>query len=155
MSQTESLGGADASRWVAVAASLVEYLQSWVEAPEPPEIPRGIFAGARRFLNQVLEGVALDRHERIQPQIPIMVGITNLTIALGILRRLTPPLGSKEAEAKVRLYLACLQAIEDRKDRSPALMEQARALKDFFRELQDEGNRARHAAFARAESPRG
>jgi len=37
------------------------YLQSWLaDEREQPRVPRGIFAGARRFLTQALEGIALD-----------------------------------------------------------------------------------------------
>src|SRR4051794_10812579 len=111
MSQTESLGAADASRWVGVAASMVEYLQSWLktEAAVPP-VPRGIFAGARRFLNQVLEGIALDRRQRVKPEIPIMAGLTNLTIALGVLHRLpTSPGNLEEVERTVQDYLRYLE----------------------------------------------
>src|SRR5438128_392573 len=92
MSQTESLGVVDPARWVGVAAWMVRFLQSWLaEEGEQPRVPRGIFAGARRFLTQALEGIALDRRERLKPDVPIMAGISNLTIALGVLHRLVPP----------------------------------------------------------------
>jgi hypothetical protein len=154
MSQTESLGVADPGRWVGVAASMAGYLQSWLaEEGDHPPVPRGIFAGARRFLTQAQEGIALDRRERPKPDIPIMAGISNLTIALGVLHHLAPPENLAQVEEKFTEYLRCLQAIEENGPRSDALVQQARAVKAFFAELQEQGNRARHAAFARAASP--
>lgn len=154
MSQTESLGITDATRWVGVAASMVGYLESWLaEEQKQPPVPLGIFAGAQRFLTQALEGIALDRRQRPKPEIPIMAGISNLTIALGVLHRLAGPENLKEVEAKFNEYLQCLQAIQDHRPRSDQLVEKARLLKAFFAELQRQGNRARHAAFAKAEAP--
>ena len=154
MSQTESLGVADAARWVGVAASMTGYLQSWLAEPsEQPPVPRGIFAGARRFLDQALVGIALDRRERPKPEIPIMAGISNLNIALGVLYRLERPGDLKQVEATVKAYLFCLKSIEESKPRSQVLVEQAQAVKAFFAELQKQGNRANHAAFAKAGSP--
>jgi len=133
---------------------MVDYLQGWLAATqEPAAIPRGIFAGARRFLSQALEGIYLDRHERFDQQIPIMAGITNMTIALRVLHRLAWPGNPAEVEAKVRDLLDCLRDIEGKAPRMEPLVTKATSLKDFFRELQQQGNRARHADFARAESP--
>ncbi|MGH7173117.1 MAG: hypothetical protein ACRELF_00075 [Gemmataceae bacterium] len=151
MSQTESFGSADAARWLGVAASMVDYLQSWLRTDrKPPPVPRGIFAGASRFLKQALEGIALDRHERFDPEIPIMAGISNMTIALQVLHRLPlPPADLREAEKKFTDYLECLKSIEN--SQSEELVQQVEAVKTFFEELRNQGNRAQHAAFARAE----
>src|ERR1700722_14015071 len=106
MSQTESLGIADAARWTAVAASMSEYLGSWIgESHAPPPVPRGIFAGAHRFLDQALEGIALDRRQRFKPEIPIMAGLSNLSIAMVVLHRLSSPIKLEQAEAKLKEYV--------------------------------------------------
>jgi hypothetical protein len=146
MSQIEPTNLTDASRWVGVAASMVEYLQAYSESDlSRPTPPRGILAGARRFFDQVLEGIALNRQQRFKPNIPILAGLSNLTVALHVLHRLSFPaedLGS--VEEKIRGYLRCLAAFED-DQASPVRREEVQELKDFFRALQDQGNRARHA----------
>src|SRR5579871_577452 len=148
MSQTESLGVADAARWIGVAASMEDYLQSWLTANrKTPPVPRGIFAGARRFLNYALEGIYLDRRERSQPQIPIMAGISNMTIALGVFRRLTnQPEALDKIERDLKDFLECLQAIEAAEDRSETLQSRVGALQQFFRELRQQGDRELHAS---------
>jgi hypothetical protein len=154
VSQTESLGVTDAARWVGVAASMAGYLECWLaEEQKQPPVPRGIFAGARRFLTRALEGIALDRRQRLKTEIPVMAGISNLTIALGVLHRLAKPRNLEEVEAKFNDFLQFLQDIEDNSPRSGPLVERARTVKAFFEELRQQGNRARHAAFARAEAP--
>jgi hypothetical protein len=156
MSQTESLGVADASRWTSVAASLVDYLRIWLGAEQSaPPAPKGVFAGARRFLDQALAGIALERRERPDPKIPIMAGITNLTIALGVTKRLSSPDGNlRSLEETLNGYLESLEAVTSNQPRTAELVQRVQSLKAFFQELQLQGNRARHAAFAQAEAPR-
>jgi hypothetical protein len=133
---------------------MVDYLESWQTGTSAPNVPRGIFAGAKRFLNQVLEGVAVNRRQRFREDIPIMAGITNLTIALGVLHRLAPPADDLDAvERRIQQYLRCLEAVESDQSQLPALHETARDLQEFFRGLLEQGKRERHAAFARAEAP--
>jgi hypothetical protein len=103
----------------------------------------------------VLAGVALERHERLDPDLPIMAGVSNLSIALGVIRRLpAPPATLELVETRVKAYLGCIEDIAAGKARCEAGTEEVQAVAAFFRELQAEGNCARHAAFARAESPR-
>jgi hypothetical protein len=135
---------------------MVEFLHSWLVTNQGfPAVPRGIFAGARRFLQHALEGIALNRHERSQPDVPIMAGISNLTIARAVFHQLPSPPGKlEEIEEKVKQFLQALKDFEDQRPRSPELVRVAEAMQQFFHELQQQGHRARHAAFARAEAPR-
>ena len=155
MSQTQSLGEVDAGRWIGVAASLVEYLQAWLTAEQaPPPFPRGIFAGARRFLTYALEGIYLDRRQRREAEIPIMAGISNLGIARGVFRRLPNHVSdATQVETDLNNFLECLKTIESGGERSEPLRERAKLLQLFFQELCREGSRARHTAFAHAEAP--
>jgi hypothetical protein len=134
---------------------MVEYLRKWLGASaEVPPIPRGIFAGAQRFLNLTLEGIALNRHERFQPEIPIMAGMSSMTIALGVLHRLPSPLSNlKQVEDQIRNYLGCLAALEAKQPPPEDMRDRVSSLKEFFHRLMEQGTRARHAAHARAEMP--
>jgi hypothetical protein len=155
VSQTESFG-VDPGRWVGVAAAMADYLGKWLEAngQARPRPPRGIFAGARRFFEQVIEGVALNRRQRIRNDIPAMAGIANLTIAVSVLSRLpADPQDLDTVQQIVTKYLDCLQAISAEATGLVADSETVREMKSFFLELQEQGNRARHAGFGRAESP--
>jgi hypothetical protein len=154
MSQTESLGVVDAGRWVGVAAAMADYLERWLNGdPRLPPLPRGTFAGARRFLDQVLEGIALNRHQRVHADIPVMAGLSNWNIAIGVLTRLPdPPKQSDELEPIINGYVNCLEGIAGGR-RSPELEMNTRSLVEFFRGLLRQGNQARQAAFAHAESP--
>jgi hypothetical protein len=154
VSQTVSVGVVDAGRWVGVAAGMVDYLQRWLAAAgQPPQVPKGTFAGAGRFLDQVLEGIALNRHERLRPDIPVMAGLSNWNIAVGVLTQLPErPQQSEELEPIIQDYRKCLTAIQEGQS-SNELRTKAESLKAFFGELLQQGTRARQSAFARAESP--
>jgi hypothetical protein len=65
----------------------------------PPQLPvcqPGTVSGAQRFFQQVLEGAALDRRERIRPEIPVMAGLSNWTIALDVFTRMPEPRAKPE-----------------------------------------------------------
>jgi hypothetical protein len=146
---------ADASRWVGVSALLVEFLSTWLDAPkEPPPAPRGIVAAARRFIQYALAGIALDRRERPDPGIPIMASITGLDLARGVSRRLAPGTSAAATlEGLLHAHLDALGEIERGHSQTGELRQRVRSLKAFFQELQAQGNRARHSAFARGEMP--
>lgn len=156
MSQTTSRGIADATRWVGVAARMVDYLDQWLATPSSARVapPRGATLAATRFLHHVLDGVALNRHRSPIPQIPTMAGLSNLTIAIDVLTALpqgTPP-DWRTVEESVQAYLACLGAIQEN---STNTIEETtvRSLRAFFDELQSQGDRACHAEYARNEQP--
>lgn len=152
MSQPDSIGFVDAGRWAGVAAALADYLQQWLES-SPPPLPRGTFAGAQRFLNLVLEGAALDRHERRQPEIPVMAGLLNWTLARGVLSGLPQPAAKPEdMETVIVKHLNCLRRIEAGES-DDGLRADASELKSFFLELLQQGNRRRQASYAREEAP--
>jgi hypothetical protein len=88
VSQSEALGIVDAGRWSGVAAAMADYLQRWLTSEISPPPPLGTIGGAERFLLRVLEGAALDRRERLRPEIPVMAGLSNWNIALDVLARL-------------------------------------------------------------------
>ena len=154
MSYTVSRGLVDASHWTGMASSVAGYLEKWLTADEEQSpLPNGQFAAAERFFAYVLQGTALDRHERLNPDTPTMAGISNLTIAVKVLAAL-PWNGHtthEQVEMTVQSYRECLAAIRagDLKDSidTPTVDK----LKGFLRELQRQGNLARHAAFAAGE----
>lgn len=154
MSYTVSRGLVDASHWTGMASSVASYLDKWPEGGEPQSVlPKGQFAAAERFFAYVLQGTALDRHERPNPNTPTMAGISNLTIAVEVLAAL-PWNGHTthvEVEKTVRSYLACLAAIREGPLRDTIDSQTVDKLKGFLRELQRQGNLARHAAFAAGE----
>lgn len=154
MSQSQPLG-IDAARWSGVAAAMADYLRRWLTAPLPPAVPLGTIAGAQRFLHQVLEGAALDRRERIRPEIPVMVGLSNWTIAVGVLARMPEQKARSEEVATVaqRFLDALKRMLEGERDQR--LEVDAADMEQFFLELLRQGARRRQSAFAAKELPLG
>jgi len=164
MSRTAARGFADATRWVGVAASMVEYLDDLLAAdssarPAPP--PRTV-ASAKRFLSWVLEGIAISRRSGTARHVPTMAALSSFTIAMEVFSA-RPPVtlgqaGSTEAaltavESSVQAYLQCLDALEDPARRDAVSGETARALREFLHDLLRHGNAARYAEFAQGEQP--
>lgn len=160
MSNSAARGLADATRWVGVAAGMIDYLDDWCGVAAtgdhlPP--PKRTFASARRFLTWVLDGVALNRRSKPGKAVPTMAGLSNLTIAVEVLSSL-PTASGKDLEAvesRVRSYLECLLAIEDPSRGGAVSVDTIRELRSFFQELLRQGNSSRYVEFARGELPVG
>ena len=157
MSLTMSRGLADASRWAGVASATSDYIEHWLVSNKDsrPAPPRGIFNAAERFLNRVLEGIALEHRQAAQTPVPTMAGISNLTIAVDVFAAMpgTQLHKLEDLEKTVQSYLECLRAIPKNKPRKTISPERVESLRDFFRELQRQGNVAHHAAITESEFP--
>jgi hypothetical protein len=140
-----------------MAASVAGYLEAWQSGNQHARIilPEGQFAAAERFFNHVLQGTALDRGQRIDPEAPTMAGISNLTIAVEVLAALpcSRPPQTEEVEKTVQSYLTCLKAICEGASVATVDVSIVESLRAFLRELQRQGNLAHHVAFAADESP--
>jgi hypothetical protein len=91
----------------------------------------------------------LERHQRLDDQIPIMAALTSLTVVMAVFQRLPAPITSlSDIEDRVRAYRDVLSAI-DRGDAWRVARVTIEELQVFFRELQAQGNRTRHAQVVR------
>lgn len=156
MSQTVSRGLVDASHWSGMASAVAGYLEAWLDnRHEARPMPKGQFAAAERFFKYVIHGVAFDHGEQTDRDVPAMAGISNLTIAVEVLAAL-PAVARAESEVVRGMaegYLKCLNTIREQGLRDQVDPQVVRSLRDFLRELQRQGNRARRKARAVAESP--
>jgi hypothetical protein len=82
-----------------------------------------------------------------------MAGISNLTIAVEVLVRLPQgPHSLQDVESRLKDYLSVLTQLQHN-PRVQLPSDKLIDLAKFFFELQEQGNLARHTAFARRESP--
>jgi hypothetical protein len=174
MSLTVSRGLSDAGRWTAVATSVVEHLEALDRAAksrrEAPRPPVGAMDAARRFFRYVLEGIALDQkraHGRrsagsasvatgsTRPS-PAMAGISNLSVAVNVMRSAQGPSSADDLAKFERQISAWLQTLERlQAEEVPAVPRKDRiSLATFLRELQRQGEIERDAALASQERPR-
>lgn len=156
MSQTVSRGLVDASHWTGMASAVASYLEAWLaDQVKSRQLPKGQFQAASRFFRYVTQGVALDRGEILDPNVPTMAGISNLTIATEVLSALPKAdlAESAAVQAMVERYQKCLRAIQKGGPIPEIDRSTVQELHDFLRELQRQGNRARRNTRAIAESP--
>lgn len=153
MSYTVSRGLVDASHWAGMASAVSAYLEQWAKRDKKRSVlPRGQFGAAKRFFNYVLQGTALENRQRKDSEAPTMAGISNLTIAVEVLAALPWKYAtSDEVETRVQSYIDCLNAIEEPMHRNTIDAKTVESLCVFLRELQRQGNLARHAAMATTE----
>jgi hypothetical protein len=157
MSQTAAQGFSDATRWVGVAAEMVDFLDDWLGASEStrPAPPKRALASVKRFMTWVLDGVALNGRSETPNHVPTMATLSNLTIAVEVLTAM-PSEPAKDLNAvadSIRSYLNCLSEIEKTAGSPPPSPSTVRELRAFFDELLRQGNSARYAELARGESP--
>ncbi len=138
-----------------MAASVADYLAAWKKShARGIKLPLGQFTAAERFFRYVLQGIALERRVRSDPNSPTMAGISNLTIAVQVLAALpgNRSVDNDEAECLANSYVALLRKFRDGST-TPDDAPTAQEMFDFLKELQHQGNLARHAAFASTSSP--
>lgn len=162
MSLTQSRGLAAAGRWTAVAATLVGHLEALenTNGGNVPPPPLGAVEAARRFFTFVLTGIDLDLKRSsvsnltATPGQTTAAGISNLSIAVKVLRSEKPnaaPNDLEQVEREIRSLLNSLEQLESPNKPLPAT--ERNALAKFLRELQHQGEIERDAAVAAQERP--
>ena len=165
MSHTQSRGLTDAGRWTAVATTLAEHLNALEHAKEQgatvPPPPSGAIEAARRFFGFVLKGIELDqKRSGISSGVPrpsqaMAAGISNLSIAVKVIRSEKPNASADDLEQVEREIKSLLDTLEHLRAGNESIpIGECRSLATFLRELQRQGEIERDATVASQERPR-
>lgn len=152
MSEMLPISTMDAGDWIGVASEMVDYLDGWENGSSDP-IPERTYKDAKRFFSQVLKGLSPESYRSASP-VPLMAAISSLTVAVDVLTALPNCEVETYEEVKdmVRSFLARLDGFR----KAPLQREEkeiAHSMKQFFGELQDQGNIAREEAYFRDAAP--
>lgn len=165
MSLTHSRGLTDAGRWTAVATTLVEHLDALENAKEhgatvpPPH--SGAIEAARRFFHFVLNGIEVDQKRGSVGSIPLparpsqamAAGISNLSIAVKVMRSEKPNASTYDLEQVGREIKSLLGALDHLQARKPLSTSEREELTMFLRELRRQGEIEQDAKVAAQERP--
>ncbi len=164
MSLTQSRGLTDAGRWTAVATTLAEHLDALEKAKEQgatvPPPHSGAIEAARRFFGFVLPGIAVDQKRGSVAPVPparpsqaMAAGISNLSIAVKVMRSEKPNASTDDLEQVEREIKSLLGTLEHLQAGKPLSMTERKELALFLRELQRQGEIERDAKVAAQERP--
>ena len=165
MSLTQSRGLTDAGRWTAVATTLVEHLDALENATgqgttvPPPH--SGAIEAARRFFGFVLDGIRVDQKRGSVGSMPLparpsqamAAGISNLSIAVKVMRSEKPSVPTDDLGQVEREIKALLDSLEHLQAGKPLSMVKLKELATFLRELQRQGEIGRDAKVNAQEQP--
>ncbi len=156
-----SIPNNDASRWTAIAAVVVHYLDACLSSGGPSEttsgavpepLPKGMFRAAENLLVQFRGNIPAPEGASSPPVRRSSVGLANYIVGLESLPEPSARTSTTAAEA-VDSYLECLRRLNSGERVPEVSREAVEATRAFFFELKRRGDRARANEFARSESP--